>query len=92
MIGEEPLHLFVVCQVVQSVPPLGGLQVASRLVSVQVTMAHGVVLEGTVGEGAYDTESLLRSFHCLQLVLLDAFLSLKLGSHLAHLNTEVSPL
>jgi hypothetical protein len=48
VIGEQALHLLVVGKVVKSVSPLGSFQIPVALVTVQMAMTHGVVLERTV--------------------------------------------
>ena len=68
---------------------LGILKVPSRLVAVQMSVAHGVVLEGTVSEGTHDQEALLGSLNRFEFDLFDSLLRLELGTHFPHLETEL---
>ena len=59
MIGKHALHLLVVGEMLKNVSLLGSLQIPVALVTVQMTMSDGVVLEGTVSQGTYNHEALL---------------------------------
>ena len=59
MIGKHALHLLVVGEMLKNVSLLGSLQIPVALVTVQMTMSDGVVLEGTVREGTNNHEALL---------------------------------
>ena len=63
-------------QVVQNVPPFGSFPVSMALVPVQVAMADGVVLEGSIVGFAHDEEALLSGLLSLQFVLFDLALGL----------------
>jgi len=62
MIGKHALHLLVVGEMLKNVSLLGSLQIPVALVTVQMTMSDGVVLEGTVREGTNNHEALLSCF------------------------------
>ena len=59
------------------------------LVSVQMAVSNGMILEATIAQATNDEESLLCRFFCLELELLDTTLIVKLGSDFAHLEAEV---
>ena len=82
----------MVGKVGQNVSPFRGLQVATRLVAVKMAVAHCVVLEVAVPEGAHDQEAFLRRLLRLQLELLDAPLRVQFGPYFPHLETEVRSL
>lgn len=75
-------------QMVQNVPPLGSFPVSMALVPVQVAMADGVVLKGSIVGFAHDEEALLSGLLSLQFVLFDLALGLQLCLDLAHFQTE----
>ena len=59
VVRQEALHLLMVRQVVEQVPALRSLQVAAALVPVQMAVAHCMVLEASILQGANHEESLL---------------------------------
>ena len=88
VVGQHSFHFLVVGQVLQYVASLGSLQIAMALVAVQVTMAHGVVLEGPIAKATYHEEALLSRLLRLQLILLDFALAEGFGTHAAHFQAE----
>ena len=68
---------------------LSTLYVGAALVTVQVAMTDGPILESSVLESANDMESLLGRLLRLHLILLDPFISKLLRLYFTHLEAEV---
>ena len=90
IVGKHPLHFLVVSQMVEDMSALSTLYVDAALVTVQMAMANGPILESSVLESANDMESLLSRLLGLHLILLDPSISKLLGLYFTHLEAEVS--
>ena len=90
IVGQHPLHFLVVSQMVENMSALSTLYVGAALVTVQMAMADGPVLESSVLEGANDMEPLLGRLLRLHLILLDSSISKSLGLYFTHLEAEMS--
>ena len=69
---------------------LSTLYVGAALVTVQVAMTNGPILESSVLEGANDMEPLLSRLLRLHLILPDSFFRKQFSLNFAHFETEVS--
>ena len=90
IVGQHPLHFLVVSQMAEDMSALSTLYVDAALVTVQMAMADGPVLESSILEGANDMEPLLGRLFRLHLILLDSSFSKLLGLYSTHFEAEVS--
>ena len=68
---------------------LGSFQVSVALVTVQMTVPNGVILEATIPQASNNEESFLCRLLCLELKFLHTTLVMKFGFDSAHFEAEV---